>query len=191
MDYLVRASKRIGKITAMIDDISENTKLLALNATIEAASAGEAGKGFSAVADEIKNLAAYNQVKLRLKSPSALKKFVKKCAEANEATGSIATSILSINRRDQSPAPSSSRQTWFKKFAVQPLRQPNNSNRKQHQSKMASASQGIAETGGHRVRVLVAENISIVKESVVSTQHSCHEIDSASTILNSSFSKMA
>jgi methyl-accepting chemotaxis protein len=57
VDYLDDAAKKIGKVTDVITDISEQVKLLALNATIEAARAGEAGKGFAVVADEIKTLA--------------------------------------------------------------------------------------------------------------------------------------
>lgn len=50
-------TKNVGKITAAINSIAEQTSLLALNATIEAARAGEAGKGFAVVANEVKNLA--------------------------------------------------------------------------------------------------------------------------------------
>ncbi len=54
---LVGASRKIGEIVQMINEIAGQTNLLALNATIEAARAGEAGKGFSVVAGEVKNLA--------------------------------------------------------------------------------------------------------------------------------------
>lgn len=50
--------KEITNITAIIEGISQKTKLLSLNASIESARAGEAGKGFSVVASEIGKLAA-------------------------------------------------------------------------------------------------------------------------------------
>lgn len=57
MNELGGAAQKIGAVTEVITEISEQTNLLALNATIEAARAGDAGKGFAVVANEIKELA--------------------------------------------------------------------------------------------------------------------------------------
>jgi methyl-accepting chemotaxis protein len=57
MDRLTEASRRIGSIIGVIDEIAFQTNLLALNAAVEAARAGEQGRGFAVVAAEVRSLA--------------------------------------------------------------------------------------------------------------------------------------
>ncbi|MDM9628086.1 PAS domain-containing methyl-accepting chemotaxis protein [Rhizobium sp. S152] len=57
MQRIASASREIGQIISVIDEIAFQTNLLALNAGVEAARAGEAGKGFAVVAQEVRELA--------------------------------------------------------------------------------------------------------------------------------------
>ncbi|MBV8246527.1 MAG: hypothetical protein JOZ38_11430 [Candidatus Eremiobacteraeota bacterium] len=57
MQNLDTASRQIGEILGLIEEIADQTNLLALNAAIEAARAGEHGRGFAVVAEEVRKLA--------------------------------------------------------------------------------------------------------------------------------------
>jgi methyl-accepting chemotaxis protein len=57
MQAITQASREVGEIVGLIDEIAFQTNLLALNAAVEAARAGEQGRGFSVVATEVRNLA--------------------------------------------------------------------------------------------------------------------------------------
>ena len=58
---LSNKTQQVGEITAVVNNLAQQSKMLALNASIEAAKAGEAGKGFAVVAAEVKNLAEQSE----------------------------------------------------------------------------------------------------------------------------------
>lgn len=76
MEEIERASRHIGEIIGVMDEIAFQTNLLALNAGVEAARAGEAGRGFAVVAAEVRALAqrsadSAREIKLLISSSTA------------------------------------------------------------------------------------------------------------------------
>lgn len=61
MVSLSEQNRKIGEITASVNNLAQQSKMLAINASIEAAKAGEAGKGFAVVAEEMGNLAEQSE----------------------------------------------------------------------------------------------------------------------------------
>jgi methyl-accepting chemotaxis protein len=89
LEVFNKAAQSIKRVTDVITEVTEQTKLLALNATIEAARAGEAGKGFSVVANEVKELAKQTE--------QATRDIASQINEMLQQTAHVVTSIKAIS----------------------------------------------------------------------------------------------
>ncbi len=103
MQAITMASKEVGEIVGVIDEIAFQTNLLALNAAVEAARAGEQGRGFAVVATEVRHLAqrssaAAKSIKTLIKDTGEK---VAEGAELVQRTGSalndIAADVREVN----------------------------------------------------------------------------------------------
>ncbi|MFS8145583.1 methyl-accepting chemotaxis protein [Rhizobium sp. BR 249] len=108
MQRIEGASREIGKIINVIDEIAFQTNLLALNAGVEAARAGEAGKGFAVVAQEVRELAgraagAAKDIKALIgKSGDEVKTGGELVTAAGEALRQIGEDVLRIDEHVKS-----------------------------------------------------------------------------------------
>ncbi|MEA1927048.1 MAG: HAMP domain-containing methyl-accepting chemotaxis protein, partial [Candidatus Auribacterota bacterium] len=91
---LSEKSREIGEITALIEDVADQTNLLAVNAAIEAARAGEQGRGFAVVAEEMRKLS--DSTSSSAKDITGLIEIIQ-----HEVSNSIMAMEESVNRVDE------------------------------------------------------------------------------------------
>ncbi len=117
MRRIEQASKQIGNIIGVIDEIAFQTNLLALNAGVEAARAGDAGRGFAVVAQEVRELAgrsanAAKEIKALIHNSSVeVADGVKLVNETGDVLKTIGGYIMTMNQHMEAIAQSAGEQS--------------------------------------------------------------------------------
>lgn len=95
MNGLKNSALRIGDVTKVVLQISEQINLLSLNASIEAARAGEAGRGFAVVAGEVKKLADETNNSIS-QIQEVVKELNEMVEEASDSVSSVSSSVAVV-----------------------------------------------------------------------------------------------
>lgn len=96
IQLLCQDTQTIGQITALINEIADQTNLLSLNASIEAASAGSVGRGFAVVAEEIRKLAEQS-----VNAAISIEKNIKQIVLRSDSMSRKARSVDSVLKEQQ------------------------------------------------------------------------------------------
>ena len=105
MEKIQSSAEQIRGITAIINEIADQTSMLALNAAIEAARAGEHGRGFAVVADEVSRLAVRSTDEVKLierfviETGSNIGEGVRSVNDIKQLLGDISDNIYDIIRK--------------------------------------------------------------------------------------------